>query len=125
MKIAEETERGFVILRPDGRLDSKESPDLEAAMLGAFERGDKDLVIDLSDVPYISSRGLRVFLIGAKKAAAVEGRLAVCSLQEFVQHAFEITGFLKLFGVFGSRTEAIDSFQDESGARIDPNVESR
>ena len=87
MEIIEDKERGSVILRPIGRLDGNDSPDLEEAVHGVFERGDKNLLVDLSEVPYISSRGLRVFLLGAKEASKVGGRMAVCSMQEFVKNA--------------------------------------
>lgn len=116
MEIVEDKERGSVILRPIGRLDGNHSPDLEQAVHGIFERGDKNLLVDLTDVPYISSRGLRVFLLGVKEAASVGGRMAVCSLQDFVKDAFGITGFTKLMGIHDSRTEALDSLHAASKA---------
>ena len=114
MKIVEERSEDLLILRPVGRLDSDHSPELEKILFAALEQGDRKLLIDMSGIPYISSRGLRVFLLGAKRAEAVGARITVCSLQDFVRDVFEKTGFTKLLDVFDSTSEAMASFGDDS-----------
>lgn len=116
MDIAEEAGDGAVVLSPVGRLDSTHSAEFERVVLAVFDRGEKNLLVDLAEVPYISSRGLRVFLVGARRAADAGGRLAVCSLPEFVRSTFEATGFLNLLAMFDSRTDALASLGVEPAA---------
>jgi len=116
MEIAEEIENGVVILRPSGRLDGISSPILERAIDAVLERDERSLLVDLEDVPYISSRGLRVFLVCAKKAAGRNSQLAVCALQQFVRDTFQATGFLDLLMVSACRADAVASLSG-SGAQ--------
>jgi len=114
MKIAEERQSEVVVLKPDGSLDSTDSPELEAAVLRNIENGETRMVIDLSKVSYITSRGLRVFLLGAKKMAAAGGQFAVCSLQEFAHKVFEAVGFQEVVTVFDTATEAVTSLSGDA-----------
>ena len=115
MKIAEERRSDVVVLKPDGNLDSSESPELEAAVLRIIDKGETRLVVDLSSVAYITSRGLRVFLLGTKKMAEAGGRIAVCSLQDFVRKVFDTVGFHDVLTVFDSANQAVDSLSGEAG----------
>ena len=108
------------VLRPIGRLDSEHSPALEEAVRTFFDRGGGNLLIDMSEVPYISSRGLRVFLISAKIAESKGNRLAVCSLQEFVTRAFMVTSFDVLIPMLDSSDDAIEYFSGAGGANAQP-----
>jgi stage II sporulation protein AA (anti-sigma F factor antagonist) len=115
MKIAEEKRSDVVVLKPEGSLDSSDSPKLEEAVLRIIGNGETRLVIDLSSVAYITSRGLRVFLLGAKKMAEAGGSIAVCSVQDFVRKVFDTVGFQDMLTVFDSTNEAVDSLSGEAG----------
>lgn len=114
MKIGEEKQNGVVVLAPEGRLDATESPILEGRITELIAGGDTRVLVDLAAVSYVSSRGLRVFLLGAKQAAAAGGSLAVCSLQEFVAKVFAVVGFGDLIGVHADRESALASFGEQS-----------
>ena len=74
-----------------GRLDSTTAPALEKAINGDI--GDaKNLVLDLKDMQYISSAGLRV-LLGAQKKMQKIGSMKVVNVCEAVMEVFEMTGF--------------------------------
>ena len=120
MRIDEDHRDDLTILQPFGRLDSYHSPLLDGVMETAFERGDRDVLLDLVDVTYISSRGLRSFLIGAKRAAEAGRRLVVCSPQDFVKNAMNITGFQNLIGCYETRAEATESLVDKTQAGDEP-----
>ena len=53
----------YIRLIVDGRVDTNTSPQLQQAILSAFQKS-KDIVVDFLNVPYISSAGLRALLIG-------------------------------------------------------------
>ena len=113
MNIAEEKQSGVVVLKPQGRLDAVESPELEELVQGVIDRGDSRVVMDLSAVPYISSRGLRVVLLGVKQAVAAGGTLAVCSPQVLVRKVFQSIGFQEIIDIFNTVGEAVDSLGGE------------
>ncbi|MEY2617700.1 MAG: hypothetical protein RL522_702 [Pseudomonadota bacterium] len=94
-----ETSPDIVVVRPQGRLDSATSPAFEATVLERIEAGGRRLVLDLSDVGYISSAGLRVILATGKRLRASQGKLVLCGLRDEVRGVFEMSGFLDLFPV--------------------------
>ena len=64
-------------------------------------------MIDLAGTQYISSAGLRVLLLLAKKLRAARGDLVLCALGPTVRQVFELAGFLSIFRVEPSRTQAL------------------
>lgn len=125
MKIRKEREGELLILLPAGRLDSENSPSFEKTVEDAVEKGQKNIIVDMSEVNYMSSRGLRAFLTGAKCAQAAGGKLVACSSQEAVQKVFDMTGVATIMGVFGTLEEATLSFDVTPGARGDADADTR
>lgn len=85
---------------PSGRVDSSTSPKLGRVMHAIIDRGDINIVVDMTALEYISSTGLSGFLSSAKKIRAAGGRIALCGLNSRIRLAFEMSGFLRLFPVF-------------------------
>jgi anti-anti-sigma factor len=107
MEIIEAVEGGVSILSLKGRLDATTSAAAEAQMLACVDRGAKNLVIDLEDLDYISSAGLRVFLVVSKRLSSEKGSIALCSLQSQVREIFDIAGFTGLFAIASDRASAV------------------
>jgi anti-anti-sigma factor len=101
MSMAFEQERvGDVhILRPHGRLDSANAPELERAVKALLEDDSRHMLFDLSQLDYISSAGLRVVLQAGKGARAKQGRLVLAGVGGIVREVFEMSGFLSFFAV--------------------------
>lgn len=99
MRIDETRTDGIVIVAPVGRLDSTTSPELDARLLALDATGHHRLVVDFGAVDYISSAGLRVLLMTARRVKDRRGGLALCRLGETVQQVFELAGFLPLFAI--------------------------
>ena len=73
-----------------GRVDTVTAPELEAGL----KFGDATcVVIDLADVPYMSSAGLRLLLAAHKKMLAKGGELQIANVQDVVREVLDITGF--------------------------------
>jgi anti-anti-sigma factor len=109
MELAEQQkENGFVVMLK-GRLDVNTSPSAQTRLLQVIEEGKHKLVLDLSSLEYVSSAGLRVFMLVAKKIKTVNGKLALCGLKPNVHELFEIAGFLPLVPIYGSQPEALNS----------------
>ena len=108
MEIVEERSGGVLVVAPRGRLDTTTSPDLEKRLQGHVDAGVRQLVLDLSGIEYISSAGLRVLLLVAKKLRAAGGEVVLCALGPAVRQVFELAGFLSIFPIEPSRTAAIE-----------------
>jgi len=97
MNIREERLDGILIVAPKGRMDSNSSGAFETLVLG--HAGEPRLLLDLSGVEYISSAGLRVFLMLARKVKEAGGRLVLCAMGGSVRQVFDLAGFTPLFAV--------------------------
>lgn len=107
MDIAVHDEGEVLVLVPAGRLDSGSAAAFEEVLLGPIDAGRTRLVIDLGDLEYISSAGLRVLLMAAKRLRQADGRLALCAVRDHIVDVFEISGFLSIFTVTAGRDEAL------------------
>lgn len=76
----------------DGRVDANTSPQLQQSILNAFQKC-KDIVVDFLNVPYISSAGLRVLLIGHKTALSKGGTMKLTNVGEMVSEVINMSGF--------------------------------
>lgn len=94
-------------LRLLGRIDSASSATFEAALKGLFDTPGAQVLLDFSGLDYISSAGLRVVLMAAKRAKQTQGTLALCSLPAHVHEVFAISGFLKIVNVQPSVADAL------------------
>jgi len=82
----------------EGKLTVQTAPDLEAA-IDAAPREACDLAIDLSEVDYVSSAGLRVFVATEKLAAKRGGSFALLHPREDVMEVLEMTGLSEVFTI--------------------------
>ena len=78
-------------VRVSGRLDTTTAPQLEEDLKASFD-GVETLVMDLSDLEYISSAGLRV-LLSAQKVMNRQGTMTVTGVNDTIMEIFEVTGF--------------------------------
>ena len=75
-----------------GRLDTTTAPELETELKESMNNI-KELDIDLKDLDYISSAGLRVLLFAQKTMNAAEGKVIIRNVKDEIMEVFEITGF--------------------------------
>jgi len=80
------------VVEVTGRLDAVTSPAFEKEIIAFFSNPAQGLVLDLGQVDYISSAGLRVMLLGAKKAKESTGGLVLFGLRNQVMEGFRISG---------------------------------
>ena len=89
---AEET-----IIKLVGRLDTTTAPALDKT-INEDIAGTKNLVLDVKELEYISSAGLRV-LLGAQKKMQKIGSMKVTNVCEAVMEVFEMTGFADILAI--------------------------
>ncbi|MBW1942975.1 MAG: STAS domain-containing protein [Deltaproteobacteria bacterium] len=98
-----------IIVSVRGRIDSASTTELEKVLAESMGRGEKVFVIDLSEVNYISSAGLRSILIINKKLKEKQGLLMLSSLQDMVKEVFDISGSSSIIPIYESTETAFSS----------------
>lgn len=111
MEILEEKKGDSVVLSLQGRLDHTTIEAAEQRLLAAVDAGHRQLVVDLAGLDYISSAGLRVLLVVAKRAKASGGAVVLCSPRPFVKEILDVSGFSSIFSTWSTREEALDAFR--------------
>ena len=84
-------------LQLEGRLDTTTSPQLEAELSASLD-GVTQLTLDLKQLAYLSSAGLRVIL-GAQKRMNKQGQMVVRHVNETMMEVFEVTGFVDILTI--------------------------
>jgi stage II sporulation protein AA (anti-sigma F factor antagonist) len=107
MQIAEQRSGSALVLAPSGRLDSVTSSELEKHVARQLDAGERRLVVDLAGVEYISSAGLRVLLMAAKRLREPPAALVLCGMGPGVRTVLELAGFLPLFAIEPAREQAL------------------
>jgi anti-sigma B factor antagonist len=111
MDITEELAGQVLTIALGGRLDGTTSKGVEERILKVIEGGQRTRVIDLQHLDYISSIGLRVLMLAAKRLKTVGGSIVLCALQQNVKQVFDIAGFGVLFRTFETRAQAVEQLQ--------------
>ncbi|MEE3396053.1 MAG: STAS domain-containing protein [Succiniclasticum sp.] len=92
MEIRKEKNGNALILHLSGKLAIKEAQVLDQVVRTELS-GITDLTLDMTEVPYISSAGLRVLIIAQNMMDEVGGTLTITHVSEMVGSVLELTGF--------------------------------
>jgi len=93
MTIEKKIEGGTIVLVPNDKISSNSAIELEKEVVQALDEY-KEVIIDFANVPYMSSAGLRVLLLGQKKAKANKASLKLTNVPDIINDVLEATGFL-------------------------------
>ncbi len=107
MEISEGKKSGVVILSVKGRLDASNAATLEQQLLALIDAGEQRLVLDGAGLDYISSAGLRVLLVAAKRLRSGGGGIALAALRDPVKEVLDIAGFSSIFKLYRTADEAV------------------
>ncbi len=90
MEIKKKFADGKLVLKPIGRIDTVTAPELAGIVV---LDNLKELEFDLSEVDYISSAGLRIFLGSQQKMTGSGGKMVLSGVRPIVKEIFDIVGF--------------------------------
>ena len=110
MQIDVSVTKGVTIIAVEGRVDSSSASYLGQTLTESLESGGTRLVVDLKDVDYVSSAGLREFVSALKKAQQDEGDLRLASPSDRVREVLQLSGLDSILSVYDTRKEAVGSF---------------
>ena len=97
MEIIKNADGGKLNIALKGRLDTTTAPQLETELSNGLD-GVTELHIDMKDLEYISSAGLRV-LLAAQKVMNKQGTMDISNVNDTIREVFEITGFVDILTI--------------------------
>lgn len=107
MEITQNSVNGRLVVSLGGQIDSTAAAEFEEQIVALIASGNNNLVVDFANVKFVSSAGLRVLLLAAKKVKPYGGKIILCNLSDDVKEVFEISGFSSLFSIYPSLDEAL------------------
>ncbi len=96
MDIKTKTIEAVTVVELAGDIDAKTAPIVTEKVLPLAEPGSK-IIMDMNNVPYMSSAGLRMLLTLYRQATAKDGKLVLVGLSEEIEDTMSVTGFLDFF----------------------------
>jgi anti-anti-sigma factor len=111
-----------LVLAPAGRLDHDNCEAFREELAPHLERSAKDgmsIVLDLSGLEYVSSAGLRCFMLAAKQAKAQHSRIVIAAMQPVVAEIFQIARFNLVFEAFPRVRDALAALSPAAAAAFD------
>jgi anti-anti-sigma factor len=109
MDISTELRGEVLIARTQNRIDGANAREFQDALQAAIDEHDGAMVLDMENLTYISSAGLRVILLIARGLQRNNNNLALCSLSGPVREIFQISGFDKIIATHDSEADAVAS----------------
>ena len=106
-----------VVLLVEGRLDQDTCGDFTRELMtyvDSVAHGGGAIILDLSHLEYVSSAGLRCFMLASRQAKAQHGRIFVAALQPMVAEIFEISHFNLVFQVLPTVREALGATSSDA-----------
>ena len=110
MEVTEKRQDGVCILSLTGRLDANTSTGFQQQLLQIIEDGTSNIVLDCENLDYISSAGLRVVLVAIKQVQPTEGKVVLCSLQQYIREVFEVAKFDAFLTIADTLEDALREF---------------
>ena len=102
-----ERDSGVLTIKVQGRVDGTNADKFQDEVKSTLEDGDKAVLLNMAELAYISSAGLRSVLMIAKGMEEKEVQFMIYSLSAPIQDIFEISGFDKIITVCESREQAM------------------
>lgn len=100
------------IVKVSGRIDHQTAPELEQTLRSIVNEGRHNIIVDLTDVPYISSAGLKALQATAKatRGGIIGGDVRLVGLKSNIKEIFDTIGFTQLFKIYDDPLDAVGSF---------------
>ncbi|HMV41459.1 MAG TPA: STAS domain-containing protein [Leptospiraceae bacterium] len=111
MDLQIKVEPKYLIIYLTGPIDARTAREIEESLERIISyHQDKDIIINLTDVKYISSSGLRIFISLKNSLIESTQKLKLCNLAEPVIRVFEVTRVAELFDIFKTEAEALTEY---------------
>jgi len=96
-----------LVMALSGRMDRVAAMEFEKAFTEWLKNGERCFVVDMKDLEYISSAGLRSLLSANQQLKDSNGQIRLCNVSGLVKDVFVISGFESLFSMYHSYADAV------------------
>ncbi len=104
-----ETKGPVLLLRACGRLNRLNVDEFEADVKKAMARRTTDVVIEASNLTYVSSAGLRALFMLSRTLGKFDRHLRLCGLQPYIREVFEVIGFDRVIQIYPDVPSALSA----------------
>ncbi len=104
-----EQREGSSVFNLGGRIDASNSSQIHERIMDEIENGCKSMIIDFSQVSYISSAGLRILIYASKAMVKESGSFYICSINKNIEKIFQISGLTGLFDIYPDVQSCLDA----------------
>ena len=109
LTVSGETSSGVLVASVAGRVDGSNAQEFQSAIETLLGDGATALVMDLENLAYISSAGLRVILLISRQRQGRSGKFGVCGLTGAISEVFALSGFDKIIPIHAGRADALSA----------------
>lgn len=109
LELSTEKDGETTVVIPTGRIDGSTASPFQETLLKLIEEGQGSLVVDFENIEYISSAGLRVLLLVAKKLQSGGRKIVLCAMRDHIAEVFKISGFSEILAIHATRQEAVEA----------------
>lgn len=109
MEIEISESKGVVVVSPKKKLDAVTVLDFESKLNELINKGEKGIIIDFSELDYISSAGLRCIVSASRKMKKEHGSLVMACLDGMVAEVFKLAGFYEILPLYDTLEEAMEN----------------
>ena len=110
MEITTTSYKRSEVVKPSGRVDTHTAPKLQDVLENLIEKNRHNIALEMSDVEFLSSKGLWVLTETHKKCRSNNGKLVLVNVPERIASSFELVGMNEYFEMYSDITEAVGSF---------------
>ena len=111
LSVSPQQKGDILILRISGKLDFMSSPLFETTLQQTIKKNGKKVVLDFSNISYISSSGIRLLLEVSKILKNLSGKLVIFGLQPFPMEIIKDANFDFVLEITETEEEALDKFK--------------
>lgn len=110
VKLRQEERGGVLILHFKGRLDAVSAPPAEKQIMDIIGAGHSKLVLEFSEVEYLSSAGMRLLLASTKRVRTSGGKLVLCQVGAMAMDVLKMSGFDHVLEIVPNLDDALKKF---------------
>ncbi len=113
---------GILIAMPVGRIDGSNYLECQNILESGIDPDENTMILDIAQLGYISSAGLRVCLLIAKKFNQPGKAFGICNLSKSIRDIVTVSGFDQIISLYDSQSAAIEAITGQTGIGSDPGA---
>jgi len=109
LRINTKTLNGIPVIELEGEVDVYTAPRVKSRLIDLVDEGKFQIIVNLEAVDFMDSSGLGVLVGGLKRVKPHDGGIAIVCTKDKILKIFKITGLTKVFSIYSSTEEALQS----------------